>query len=309
MSTSRIPNGVFSGLLVLLLLSGCGWAANENGGEEAELLIQPGPQVKGGVNFGNKVVNTLTLGDAEAIDRICRPVVACAAPIVRVRTQAIHGNQKWVPHLIYGTRPQYFDVRQWKLAEGEIWTEADTRRSAEVCVLGQTLVKELFDGEPAMGKVVLIDDCRLRVIGILAPKGSNLMGLDQDDIVLAPLTTIYYKVAARTKPGEQDGVPQPAHNIAVDQISARTRSLADSPDAIGQITDLLRKRHRIGPHQPDDFNIRDKGEMIKALNSINDSETDLKLSGVITVAVVVVALIAGSIVLIICRRRRVAKSQ
>ena len=138
---------------------------------------------------------TLTPQDAEAIARDC-PAVADVAPIVRVRTQVVYGNRNWVPTFIYGTTPAFHDVRDWHaLDEGEPFTDRDVRNARKVCVLGRTLVRELFQGESPLGKEVRVQNVSFKVIGVLSRKGANMMGIDQDDMLLAPWTTIKYRVS------------------------------------------------------------------------------------------------------------------
>jgi ABC-type antimicrobial peptide transport system permease subunit len=162
------------------------------------LLIMPGTAASGGVSFGAGSVMTLTPQDCDAIIREC-PAVRAAAPMVRARTQVIYGNRNWVPLFIFGTTPQYLDVRDWTaLAEGEMFTERDIRNGSKVCVLGQTLVRELFSGESPIGREVRVQNVSFRVIGVLSSKGANMMGMDQDDILLAPWTTIKYRVTGST---------------------------------------------------------------------------------------------------------------
>jgi ABC-type antimicrobial peptide transport system permease subunit len=159
------------------------------------LLIMPGTASSGGVSFGSGSVITLTPQDAEAILREC-PAVDAVAPVVRARTQVVYGNRNWVPMYIYGTTPAFLDVRDWEeMEEGEPFTYRDVLGGTKVCLLGQTLVRELFQGESPVGKEVRIQNVTFRVVGVLRRKGANMMGLDQDDIVLAPWTTIKYRVA------------------------------------------------------------------------------------------------------------------
>jgi ABC-type antimicrobial peptide transport system permease subunit len=159
------------------------------------LLVMPGTASSGGVSFGSGSVVTLTPQDAEAILREC-PAIDAVAPVVRARTQVVHGNRNWVPLYIYGTTPSFLEVRDWQdMEEGEPFTDRDVLGGTKVCLLGQTLVRELFGGESPVGKEVRVQNVTFRVVGVLARKGANMMGLDQDDILLAPWTTIKYRVA------------------------------------------------------------------------------------------------------------------
>src|SRR5437867_5979131 len=158
------------------------------------LLVMPGTAASGGVSFGAGSVLTMTPQDAEAILKEC-PAVASVAPVVRARTQVVYGNRNWVPFYIYGTTAAFLEVRDWtELAEGEPFTDRDVRNSSKVCLLGRTLVRELFAGESPIGKEVRVQNVNFKVIGVLQSKGANMMGMDQDDILLAPWTTIKYRV-------------------------------------------------------------------------------------------------------------------
>src|SRR5882724_5545826 len=159
------------------------------------LLIHPGTASSGGVTFGSGSIITLTPQDADAILREC-PAVRAVAPVVRARTQVVYGNRNWVPLYIYGTTPTFLDVRDWTdLSEGEPFSDRDVRNGSKVCLVGQTLVRELFGGQSPPGKEVRVQNVAFRVVGVLNGKGANMMGLDQDDILLAPWTTIKYRVS------------------------------------------------------------------------------------------------------------------
>ncbi|MGC9035386.1 MAG: ABC transporter permease [Verrucomicrobiia bacterium] len=288
------------------------------------LLVFPGTAASGGVTFGMGSALTLTPQDAEAIAEEC-PAVSAAAPIVRVRSQVVYGNRNWVPNFIYGTTPDYLVCRKWAdLAEGEAFTERDVRNSSKVCILGQTLVRELFEGESPIGKEIRIKNVTFKVIGVLKPKGANMMGMDQDDIILAPWTTIKYRVSGTSAtvsnqssstssgssssssylnnlyPGSSRGLypetsaansyaPQPVRFSNVDQILVATRTPEHIPAAMEQITALLRERHRIRPGEPEDFNIRDMTEITRTLTNTTRLVTRLLL------IVAMISLVVGGV--------------
>ncbi|MDD3581084.1 MAG: ABC transporter permease [Desulfobacca sp.] len=290
------------------------------------LLVLPGTAASGGVSFGAGSVMNLTPQDAEAIGTEV-PAVRAAAPIVRARTQVIYGNRNWVPIYIQGTTPAFLEVREWPLAAGEMFSEQEVRNATKVCVLGQRVVRELFQGESPLGKEVRVNNVAFKVIGMLSSKGANLMGHDQDDILVAPWTAIKYRVVGSSLTNvnqsaqsttssdtsekvntlsdiypstgvklypEQSAVqaantPQPIRFANVSSILVAARSSKEIPAAIAQITQLLRERHRIRPDEPDDFNIRDMTEMTKALSSTAATMTKLLL------AVALISLIVGGV--------------
>jgi ABC-type antimicrobial peptide transport system permease subunit len=160
------------------------------------LLIMPGTASSGGVTFGSGSVITLTPQDAEAIAREC-PAVNSVATVVRTRTQTTFANKNWVPTFIYGTTPSFLDVREWTdLEEGEPFTDADVRNQTRVCLIGQTIKRELFDNQSPVDREIRMQNVSFRVIGVLSPRGANMMGMDQDDIVLAPWTSVKARVSS-----------------------------------------------------------------------------------------------------------------
>ncbi|MGV8073000.1 MAG: ABC transporter permease [Syntrophobacteraceae bacterium] len=290
------------------------------------LLVHPGTAASGGVTFGAGTVMTLTPDDAEAIRRDC-PAIRSVAPTVRARTQVVYGNRNWVPSTIYGTTPSYLEVREWSMMEGDVFSDQDVRNAMKVCVLGQTIVRELFAGELPVGKEVRINNVPFTVVGILNSKGANMMGRDQDDIVLAPWTTIKYRVAgtslananqsssassssgssqqtntlSKLYPTSQNSLypelsetqaantPLPVRFTNVDEIYVAAASTSEIPNAIQQMTDVLRERHRIRPDEPDDFHIRDMTEMTKTLSSTATMMANLLL------AVALISLVVGGV--------------
>ena len=163
------------------------------------LIVANGAAASGGVSWGSGTEETLTPDDATEIARQC-PAVADVAPIVSAAGQIVYGNRNWVPMSITGSTPGYLVVRDWEeMDEGEMFTERDVLSANRVCVIGRTLARELFQGESPVGKDIRLKNVSLRVVGVLGRKGANMMGDDQDDIVLAPWSTIKYRISgART---------------------------------------------------------------------------------------------------------------
>jgi ABC-type antimicrobial peptide transport system permease subunit len=280
------------------------------------LMIFPGTASSGGVSFGAGSSLTMTAEDAEAIKRDC-PAVGRAAPVVRARTQVIFEERNWVPSFIYGSTPEYLDVRDWStLADGDMFSETDVRSSARVCVVGQTIVRQLFGGASPVGKEIRIQAVSFKVIGVLTSKGANAFGMDQDDIILAPWTTIKYRVSGSSGSGAASGgnaaassttnsvfpgasavfperatnkEPMPVRFANIDQIQASATSPGQIKEAITQITQVLRERHRLRPGEPDDFSIRDMTESANALASTTNMMTNLLL------AVALISLIVGGV--------------
>ena len=159
------------------------------------LMVFPGNSAPAASATGNGSIMTLTPVDADAILTDC-PSVAAAAPVVRARTQVVYGNRNWVPNTIYGTTPAFLDVRDWgDMAQGQcLHRRATCATASKVCLIGQTIVKQLFPDESPIGKEIRMQNVNFKIVGVLRAKGANMMGQDQDDIVLAPWTTIKYRV-------------------------------------------------------------------------------------------------------------------
>ncbi|HKB01328.1 MAG TPA: ABC transporter permease [Gemmataceae bacterium] len=288
------------------------------------LLVMPGQAASGGVSFGGGTSPTLTPDDADAIEREVSSAVA-VAPVVRARTQVVAGNKNWVPLYIYGTSTEFMTVRDWPVAEGRAFSAQEVSGSAGVCLIGNTVARELFGNEPAVGQLIRVNTAPMRVVGVLAKKGANTFGADQDDIVLAPWRTIKFKVSGQSAQtgnqsaaAAQPGQPAPASSSArfpsqqpspyplqsasqmvnypapppptfVDQILVKVDSEADVPTAMRQITALLYERHRIRAGQPDDFNIRDTAELSQAAVA-----TSQLMSGLL-LAVALISLVVGGV--------------
>ena len=289
------------------------------------LLVHPGAAASGGVSFGGGSGMNLTPQDCDAIIREC-PAVSSVTLEVQARTQVTYGNRNWVPQAINGTTPSYLNVRSWtNLAEGQMFTDRDVRNSSKVCVLGQTIARELFQGASPIGREVRVKNISFKVVGVLSAKGANMSGRDQDDILLAPWTTIKHRVTGSSattvnqsssssdasssgvnslsklypnaqlnlyplpSASQQANTPLMVRFTNVDHILISVREAQDIALAMRQVTELLRERHRLEPHEPDDFNIRDMTEMSKTLSSTSALMANLLLS------VALISLVVGGI--------------
>ncbi len=189
------------------------------------LLVMPGTAASGGVTFGAGSKMTLTPQDADAIEQEC-PAVGSVAPVVRARTQVVYGNRNWVPLYIYGTTPTFLPVRNWTdMAAGDPFTERDVRSYSQVCLIGQTLVRELFGGQSPIGKEIRVQNVSFKVIGVLQNKGANMMGMDQDDILLAPWTTIKYRVVGASLTNQNQSSATSQSTASSDQTSSQVNTL------------------------------------------------------------------------------------
>jgi len=207
------------------------------------ILILPGSTTQGGVRAGAGTVQTLTIEDAKAIGKQAS-AVATVTFTRRGVSQVIYGNQNWNT-AIFGVTPEYIIVRDWSLDLGSFFTKRDLDSSANVAVLGRTVVENLFlPGNNPLGQIIRIKNIPFRIIGVLSPKGQTAYGSDQDDVVLIPFTTAERKVFGAELSGRVGNI----------QVSAVSKEAIQ--EATGQIREILRARHRLQPVEEDDFTIR-----------------------------------------------------
>lgn len=222
------------------------------------IMIHPGNMQRGGVRQSSDDMQTLKVEDYEAIQTL--PGVAAVSPSVNSAGQLVNGNNNY-PSSIYGITPEYLDIRKFKVKDGTMFSEHDIKSAAKVCILGKTVVDNLFpNGEDPIGRVVRFGKIPMTVIGVLESKGTNSMGMDQDDVVLAPYTTVMKRI------------------LAIDYIQGIFASAVDestTDETIELITDLLRQQHKLKDDADNDFEIRSQQELSEMMNSTSDMMTVL----------------------------------
>jgi macrolide transport system ATP-binding/permease protein len=290
LAIAEIGKGAWSAIRTLLTKTGVD-----------NIVIQAGAASRNGISLGSGSIKTLTPEDADTILHEC-PSVDSVAPLIFTRRQVVHKNKNWVPSTFIGTTPGYLRVREWEdLDQGGSFTDQDVHDVAMVCLLGQTVARELFGDESPVGQEVYVNDVPLRVIGVLSRKGADIIGEDQDDLLLAPWTTVKFRVsagAATSSDGRDSLGPDPVALVNpltrryprrqfapfptisamqlidsprlerlsnVDSILVRAISTEEIPAAMDQITRVLRERHRIAPGEPADFAVRDFTEVVHAV--------------------------------------------
>ena len=338
MRTGLTTLGVIMGVAAVIAIREIGQGASQSMQDTIAsmgsniLLVLPGAANPQGASTGAGGVVTLTPDDANALNDPNRcPSVVAVCPIVRVKPQVVYGNKNWQPNTTYGTTPDFLFIRNWStLTEGIPFGDQDVAGQAEVCLLGQTVVKQLFDPtESPVGKEIRINNKPFKVLGVLSPKGANMLGQDQDDIVLAPWTTVKFKLAGQSaqvtqqtastaassgesgyqantlsqlypntdytslypaqSASETADTPLPIRFVNVDQILVQARASDEIQPAIKQITDLLRERHHIRPGQGEDFQIRDMTELSNTASSTGN------LMSLLLLVVAGIALLVGGV--------------
>lgn len=229
------------------------------------IMISPGADMRGGVRQDASSMETLKQADYQSIKDECN-YISAISPTVNSSGQWIYGNNN-TQSSIYGVKQDYLSIRQLKVADGEMFTDTDIKAASKVCILGQTVVDYLFpDGSDPIGKVVRFNSIPFRVIGVLKKKGYNSMGMDQDDLVLAPYTTVMKRIMAQTYLG----------GIVCSAITEEA-----SQPAQDQITEILRRNHKLKDAtdtteaDEDDFNIRSQEEISSMMNSTMSTITIL----------------------------------
>jgi len=239
------------------------------------LIILPGATTSGGVRMGGGTQSTLNLSDADAIVKEC-PAVADVAPSMGGVAQIIYGHLNWSTG-INGTTPGMLNVRDWDLSSGRPFTTQDVKSATKVALLGQTVVDNLFGDQNPVGQTIRIKNVPFTVIGVLAPKGQNAQGSDQDDTIMVPVTTAQKKLFGTSFPG------------MVRIIMVKAKSAESLPVAEKQVTELLRQRHHIGQKQDADFSVRNLTQIMQA------AEQSTNVMTMLLGAIASVSLLVGGI--------------
>ena len=222
------------------------------------IMIRPGNMQRGGVRQNAEDMQTLKIEDYESLKSV--PGVAAVSPMVNSSGQLVNGNNNY-PSSVYGVTPEYLDIRKLKVKDGSIFSDQDIKSAAKVCILGKTVVDNLFsNGEDPVGRVVRFGKIPLTVIGVLESKGTNSMGQDQDDVVIAPYTTVMKRI------------------LAVDYLQELFASAVDesqTEETIDNITEVLRANHRLKEDADNNFEIRSQQELSQMMNSTSDMMTVL----------------------------------
>ncbi len=229
--------------------------------------------VGGGARLGSSGLQTLKVEDANAIGKQAQYITA-VSPAVSANGQVINGSLNW-PTSMQGVSPDYLSIRDWKLNDGIPFTDADVNSAAKVCLIGQTVLKNIFSpGEDPVGKIIRFNKIPVKIIGVLAEKGENTFGQDQDDIILAPYTTVQKRMLAIN-------YVQTIYASAVDEQS--------SVAATNEISTILRRQHRLKSSDEDDFSIRTQAELISTISSTS------QLLTVLLAAIAGISLVVGGI--------------
>lgn len=223
------------------------------------IFVMPGSQQRGGVMMGNSNAKTLTLSDVEKLKKEAT-YLSAVSPQVSSNGQAVKGNKNW-PTSIYGVNAEYLSIRKYELKDGRIFTEKERKSLAKVCIIGQTVVENLFDSKSdPIGQTIRFSGIPLKIIGLLKEKGENSMGMDQDDMLIAPYTSVQRRILAITH---------------IQAIYTSAVSEEKSSEAMDEIETILRREHNLKEGDENDFSVRSQAEMVEMFSSVSDMLTML----------------------------------
>lgn len=255
--------GIIIGVAAVIIMMSIGQGSKESIRAELSTMgtnlinIRPGADMRGGVRQDPSSMQTLKMADYERIMRE-KKYVTNISPEVTASGQAIYGNSN-TNTTVYGESPEYLDIKQWTIEQGACFTQEDIKKAAKVCVVGTTIVKELYgEGADVIGKTIRFKSIPMRIIGVLKSKGYNNWGMDQDNVIIAPYSTVMKRIAAQTW-------------FSSIVCSAITEELSDA--AIEELTQILRDNHKLKGDADDDFTIRSQAEMMETMSSTMDTVT------------------------------------
>jgi putative ABC transport system permease protein len=273
--------GIIIGVGAVIAMLAVGTGASERISQQIAsigsnlIIILPGSTTSGGLRMGSGGQPTLTKDDADAILKECS-AVQDVAPVLNGAAQIVYGNQNWSTG-VYGTTPGMLNIRDWPLASGRPFTEQDVRSATKVCLLGMTVMENLFGSIDPIGQVIRIKKVPFTVIGVLDRKGQSPQGQDQDDTIYIPVTTAQKKIFGTAFPG------------MVRTIMVKAKSSEDLNAAEKQIIELLRQRHHIGPKKDNDFTVRNLTQIMQV------AEQSTKVMTILLGAIASVSLLVGGI--------------
>ena len=237
------------------------------------IMIHPGEDMRGGVRLSADDMQTLKVKDFEDIRKECDHV-SLVSPSVNSSGQAVYGANN-TPTSVYGVNEEFLDIRGYKVQDGDIFSEQDIKTAAKVCLVGKTVIDQLFtNGENPVGKVIRFGSIPFRIVGVLESKGYNSMGMDQDNLIITPYTTVMKRILAVTY---------------LQEIVCSALSEEYTDEAISEITDVLRRNHKLKETDDDDFNIRSQQELSSMMTSTSDMMSTL------LAAVAGISLLVGGI--------------
>lgn len=237
------------------------------------IMIHPGEDMRGGVRLSADDMQTLKVKDFEDIRKECGHV-SLVSPSVNSSGQAVYGTNN-TPTSVYGVNEEFLDIRGYKVQDGDIFSEQDIKTAAKVCLVGKTVIDQLFtNGENPVGKVIRFGSIPFRIVGVLESKGYNSMGMDQDNLIITPYTTVMKRILAVTY---------------LQEIVCSALSEEYTDEAISEITDVLRRNHKLKESDDDDFNIRSQQELSSMMTSTSDMMSTL------LAAVAGISLLVGGI--------------
>ena len=237
------------------------------------IMIHPGEDMRGGVRLSADDMQTLKVKDFEDIRKEC-PHISLASPSVSSSGQAVYGANN-TPTSVYGVNEEFLEIRGYKVQDGDIFSEQDIKTAAKVCLVGKTVIDQLFtNGENPVGKVIRFGSIPFRIVGVLESKGYNSMGMDQDNLIITPYTTVMKRILAVTY---------------LQEIVCSALSEEYTDKAISEITDVLRRNHKLKESDDDDFNIRSQQELSSMMTSTSDMMSTL------LAAVAGISLLVGGI--------------